>query len=649
MARLPIPGSDDGTWGQVLNGFLAISHDSDGTIKANAVDSTALQDNSVSGTKIQDNTVTEAKLSAGSGANGQVLTKNSSLSGGFEWTSAAGSPDATTTTKGIVQLAGDLSGTAASPTVPGLANKVNTSTTISAGTGLTGGGDLTTNRTISANFGTTAGTIMQGNDARVTGAEQTANKGAANGYAPLNSSSKVPTANLDDATTTNKGIVQLAGDLAGTATAPTVPGLASKEPIITAGTTSQYFRGDKTFQTLDKTAVGLANVDNTSDADKPVSTAQQAALDLKADKSISISAGTGLSGGGDLSAARTLTVSYGTSAGTAAQGNDSRITGAEQTANKGVPNGYAPLDNSGKVPNANLAIADATTLSKGIVQLAGDLAGTADAPTVPGLAGKEPTITAGTTSQYFRGDKTFQTLDKTAVGLANVDNTSDANKPVSTAQQTALNLKADKATTISAGTGLTGGGDLSANRTLTVAYGTTAGTAAQGNDSRITGAEQTVNKAAANGYASLDGSTKVPIAQVPTGTTSSTVALGNHTHTLTFSLTSFFKTGTLATTTGTQRLPIDGTYTIVGTRLMVGTAPTGADVMVDVNKNGTTIYSTQANRPTITAGTNAGGPGTTPDVTSLAAGDYLTVDIDQIGSTVAGSDLTVSVVVTKTI
>ena len=59
------------------------------------------------------------------------------------------------------------------------------------------------------------------------------------------------------------------------------------------------------------------------------------------------------------------------------------------------------------------------------------------------LSGKEPTITAGTTGQYYRGDKTFQTLDKTAVGLGNVDNTSDANKPVSTAQQTALNAKQD--------------------------------------------------------------------------------------------------------------------------------------------------------------------------------------------------------------
>ena len=59
------------------------------------------------------------------------------------------------------------------------------------------------------------------------------------------------------------------------------------------------------------------------------------------------------------------------------------------------------------------------------------------------LNAKEPTITAGTTSQYYRGDKTFQTLDKAAVGLSNVDNTSDANKPVSTAQATAIALKQD--------------------------------------------------------------------------------------------------------------------------------------------------------------------------------------------------------------
>lgn len=49
-------------------------------------------------------------------------------------------------------------------------------------------------------------------------------------------------------------------------------------------------------------------------------------------------------------------------------------------------------------------------------------------------------------------------------------------------------------------------------------------------NSRLSGVELTANKAAASGYASLDATTKVPIAQVPTGTTSSTVALGNHSH-----------------------------------------------------------------------------------------------------------------------
>src|SRR5688572_20951013 len=34
MARLPIPGSDSGTWGTVLNEFLQVEHNDDGTLKA---------------------------------------------------------------------------------------------------------------------------------------------------------------------------------------------------------------------------------------------------------------------------------------------------------------------------------------------------------------------------------------------------------------------------------------------------------------------------------------------------------------------------------------------------------------------------------------------------------------------------------------
>ncbi len=55
----------------------------------------------------------------------------------------------------------------------------------------------------------------------------------------------------------------------------------AREPLIAPGTAAQYWRGDKIWAVLDKAAVALGNVDNTSDATKPVSTAVQAALDGK--------------------------------------------------------------------------------------------------------------------------------------------------------------------------------------------------------------------------------------------------------------------------------------------------------------------------------------------------------------------------------
>ena len=109
MARLPIPGSDSGTWGAVLNDFLAQSHNTDGTLKDSAVG--GLQGQPVSSATPADN---------------DVLTYNSSTS---QWEPAtvgsASVPDATPSVKGIVQLAGDLGGTATSPTVPGLADKAD--------------------------------------------------------------------------------------------------------------------------------------------------------------------------------------------------------------------------------------------------------------------------------------------------------------------------------------------------------------------------------------------------------------------------------------------------------------------------------------------------------------------------------------------
>lgn len=54
----------------------------------------------------------------------------------------------------------------------------------------------------------------------------------------------------------------------------------------------------------------------------------------------------------------------------------------------------------------------------------------------------EPTISAGTTSQYWRGDKTWQTLDKTVVGLSNVPNT-DATNPANITQSASYRFVTD--------------------------------------------------------------------------------------------------------------------------------------------------------------------------------------------------------------
>jgi hypothetical protein len=64
--------------------------------------------------------------------------------------------------------------------------------------------------------------------------------------------------------------------------------------------------------------------------------------------------------------------------------------------------------------------------------------------------------------------------------------------------------KANAATQVIAGTGLTGGGTLAADRTLAVSYGTAAGTAAQGNDSRLSDARTPTPHAASHGSGGSD-------------------------------------------------------------------------------------------------------------------------------------------------
>jgi hypothetical protein len=132
-----------------------------------------------------------------------------------------------------------------------------------------------------------------------------------------------------------------------------------------------------------------------------------------------VTAGTGLTGG-TITSTGTVAVDFTTVAPVA----NPTFTGTVS----GITKSMVGLGNVDNTSDANKPISTATQTA---------------------LNGKENTITAGTTGQYFRGDKTFQTLDKSAVGLGNVDNTSDANKPISTATQTALNLKVNISDTAS--------------------------------------------------------------------------------------------------------------------------------------------------------------------------------------------------------
>lgn len=209
-------------------------------------------------------------------------------------------PDATPSITGGIRLTGDLGGTSLSPTVPELNLKANLA---------------------SPNFtGTPTAPTPASNDNSTKLATTAFVTAAINNIA-----------GTGDASPTLKGVIRLTGDLGGTADLPTVPGLTLKAnitdlatvatsgsysdlinlPILStvAGTgsytdllnlptiptlTSQLTNdsgylisnavesvaGKTGIVVLDKTDVGLSNVDNTSDLDKPLSTATKDYIDL---------------------------------------------------------------------------------------------------------------------------------------------------------------------------------------------------------------------------------------------------------------------------------------------------------------------------------------------------------------------------------
>lgn len=208
---------------------------------------------------------------------------------------------------------------------------------------------------------------------------------------------------------------------------------------------------------LSKGDLGLGNVNNTSDARKPISQAQQAALDAKVDKSLTIN-------GYPLTSNVVLPDPI---AGRLDQVNNTSdlnkpISTATQLAldnkvnNTITINGYALTSDValsaediglGQVNNtsdADKPVSNATQSALDIINSSLTSLSTA----FNSLANSLQNYVLKTTSVNGHGLSTNVALVKGDIGLGNVDNTSDATKPISTAQQTALNLKVDKTTTV---------------------------------------------------------------------------------------------------------------------------------------------------------------------------------------------------------
>ena len=201
---------------------------------------------------------------------------------------------------------------------------------------------------------------------------------------------------------------------------------------------------------LTKADIGLSNVNNTSDMDKPVSTAQQTALNLKVDKSIKIN---GLNLNQNINLTNTNIIGIENVNNTSDM--DKPISTAQQTALN------LKVDKTTKINNKNLSsditliksdigldqVDNTSDLNKPIstaVQLILD--NIVNSLNMSNLSFENmntslDTYVKKTTLINNYPLSTNINLIKSDIGLDQIDNTSDINKPISTLQQASLDLK----------------------------------------------------------------------------------------------------------------------------------------------------------------------------------------------------------------
>jgi hypothetical protein len=219
IQRLPIPGQDDGAWGDILNGYLEVAHNDDGTLIPAAVTAAGAgtyskPSSGIPSTDLDSNTQIilngvsgkYVKPSSGIPANDLDLGTQTALTAVSSkyMKPSNGIPSSDLTTAIQTNLS------SASSAIQTVNNKSGTTITlvpsdIGAPTKLAGLLD------VSGASGATDSQVLTYNASTTTWAPATAR-----------------VSSTPDATTTSKGIVQLSGDLSGTALAPTVPALGSK-------------------------------------------------------------------------------------------------------------------------------------------------------------------------------------------------------------------------------------------------------------------------------------------------------------------------------------------------------------------------------------------------------------------------------------